>query len=116
MLGSILAEVCMTHHYVHFLDKKRTRRGIVEAFDDHVIAMRRRCKFLGLIPYSRNMEVGRIETEPESARPYSNGHFPRYGKVMQIAVTDSIAEEPLMSIGQRISDKLNADVDILGWY
>ena len=117
ILDSVLAEEGMTHHYVHFWDEKQPGRIIVEPTDDHIITMRMQCRFFGFaLPYSRNIEVARIESEPESVRPYSNGHFPRYNEVMEITVTAPMAKEPLMSIGQRISDRLHVGVDILRGY
>ena len=117
ILDSLLAEGRMTHHYVSFLEMKQPREVIIEPIDDHIITMKKRCRFLGFVlPYSRNVEVGRIESEPESARSYSNGHFSRYGEVMEITVTDPMAKDPLMLIGQKISDELDADLDILRGY
>ena len=112
ILDSVFAEVGMTHHYVPFWERRPSGRIIIEAFDDHLISIRRTSRFLGVLPYSRNIEVARIESEPESAKPYSNGHFLRYGEVMVIRIIDPryIRDFPL---GQKIADALNAEVEII---
>ena len=116
VLGSVLSEAGMAHRYVPFWDIKHPGKVIIDPIDDHIITMRMQDRFLGLFPYSRHVEVARIESEPESSRPYSKGNFPRYDKTMIIRITDARGKEPLISIGQRISDELNADVDILRGY
>ena len=113
ILDSVLSEVGMTHQYVPFWDRRQPGKVIIESIDDHIITMKRQGRFLGF-PYSRNIEVARIESE--SVRSYSNGHSLRYAEVMKIKIIDKRGEKTLMSIGQKISDRLNAEVDILKGY